>query len=95
MSEYVIQDITALLRSKQQIKTHEKIKKIVKWYCLEKHDTKELAILFSGVYESLYHDLITKKIKIPKNTLRIIEFFAIFPSELTLKQRKFYNKVMK
>jgi hypothetical protein len=77
MSDYQIQDITMLLRSKEKNKTHEKIKNIVKRYCLEQHNHKELVLLFSGVYDAIYHDLISKKIKVEKRTLRILEFFAI------------------
>ena len=95
MSDYQIQDITVLLRSKEKNKTHEKIRKIVKRYCLEQHNHKELVLLFSGVYDAIYHDLISKKIKVEKRTLRILEFFATLPSNPTLKQRKFYAKIMK
>jgi hypothetical protein len=94
MSDYQIQDITMLLRSKEKNKTHEKIKNIVKRYCLEQHNHKELVLLFSGVYDAIYHDLISKKIKVEKRTLRILEFFAILPSNPTLKQRKFYAKIL-
>lgn len=95
MSEYTVQDITPLFKSKQPSATHDKIKKIAKRYCLEQHNHKELIMLFSWVHEAIYHDMITKKIKVEKRTLRILEFFALFPTNPTLKQRKFYNKIIK
>ena len=95
MGEYTIQDILPLFRGKKQEITHEKIKKIVKRYCLEQHNHKELAMLFSGVYEAIYHDIITRRIKVEKRTLRILEFFAILPANPTLKQRKFYAKILR
>jgi len=39
--------------------------------------------------------MLSKKIKIEKRTLRILEFFALLPANPTLKQRKYYNKIMK
>lgn len=95
MSEYSIQDILPLFRSKNKSTAHDKIKEIVKFYCLEQRNHKELAMLFSWVHEAIYHDMITKKIQIEKRTLRILEFFAILPANPTLKQRKYYNKIMK
>ena len=95
MSEYTIQEIIPIFKNKQQNKVHEQIKKIVKRYCLEQHNHKELAMLFSGVHEAIYHDMLSKKIKVEKRTLRILEFFAILPANPTLKQRKYYNKIMK
>ena len=51
-------------------------------------------ILFSGVYDELYHEILTKKISIPKRILRVVEMLASPVYEQSfLKKQEVYRKL--
>lgn len=68
---------------------------IVKWY-LSKRDIIGLYALFSEIHEELYHDLLSKKIKMEKKTSRLLEFLATPIYEKPIKeQRHIFEKYCK